>query len=151
MGEFRPHREACTTGPHYVEIRAPRQFSNKEKQQMKPLRTVKAVLFVGVFFFSGGVDLNNVALAQGSQTFSNPTIEGRRLDWCLHWGTQCGKPAADAWCVRKMGKADGYARSWQQAVDIGASSPTYVIGDGKVCNQRYCDGFRSIACGFSLD
>ncbi len=91
------------------------------------------------------------ALAQGSKTFTNPMIEGRRLDWCLHWGKECGKPAANAWCQRKMGKADGYVIKWQIAPDIGASSPTYVLGDRKVCNKPFCDGFKSITCGFSLD
>jgi hypothetical protein len=113
---------------------------------------IKAGLFIAAFSFLGICNVNNnVVLAQGSKTFTNPTIKGYRLDWCLHWGRQCGKPAADAWCARKMGKADGYAKKWQQAVDIGASSPTYVIGDGAVCNQKFCDGFRSITCGFSLD
>jgi hypothetical protein len=118
---------------------------------MKPSRTIKAVLFIGILFLSGAIDTNNVALAQGSKTFSNPTIEGYRFDWCLHWGKQCGKPAADAWCAARMGKADGYAKAWKEAVNIGASIPTYVIGDGKVCKQQFCDGFRSITCGFSLD
>ena len=112
---------------------------------------IKIIVFIGVIFFSGVFGINNFALAQGSQTFNNPTIKGYRLDWCLHWGKQCGEPAADAWCAKKMGKADGYAKEWKQAANIGASFPTYVIRDGKVCNQRFCDGFQSITCGFSLD
>lgn len=88
---------------------------------MKPSRTIKAVLFIGVLLLSGVVDTNNVALAQGSKTFSNPTIKGYRLDWCQYWGNQCGKPAADAWCATKMRKAGGYAKAWKEAVYIGAS------------------------------
>ena len=60
---------------------------------MKLSRTIEVVFFIGVLFLSGVVGINNVALAQGSKTFNNPTIGGYRLDWCLHWGTQCGKPA----------------------------------------------------------
>jgi hypothetical protein len=118
---------------------------------MKPSRIMIVLLLIGTLFLSGVYDTNNVALAQGSKTFTNPTIKGYRLDWCLHWGKQCGKPAANAWCAKKMGKAGGYAKKWEEAVDIGDSFPTYVIGDGKVCKERFCDGFRSITCGFSLD
>jgi len=118
---------------------------------MKSSLTKRVVLVISILLLSGVAGTNNVALAQGSKTFNNPTIEGYRLDWCLRWGTQCGKSAADAWCSRKMGKADGYAKKWKQAVDIGASFPTYVMGDKKICNQQFCDGFQWITCGFSLD
>ena len=118
---------------------------------MKSSQAKKVILIIGVLLLSGVVDTDNVALAQGSKTFNKPAIEGYRLDWCLHWGTQCGKAAADAWCKKKMGKADGYAKKWKQAVDIGASYPTYVMGDKKVCNQKFCDGFQWVTCGFSLD
>ncbi len=111
----------------------------------------KAGRVLGILCLVGLAGGANPALAQGSQTFNNPKIQGYRLDWCLHWATQCGKPAANAWCAKKYGKADGYAKSWKIAADIGASSPTYVIGDGKVCNQAFCDGFKSITCGYSLD
>ncbi len=118
---------------------------------MKPSHTIKVGLFLGALFLTHLYAGNYSALAQGSKTFKNPVIKGYRLDWCLHWGRQCGKPAADAWCASKMGKAGGYAMKWEAAQDIGALSPTYVIGDGAVCNQKFCDGFRSITCGFSLD
>lgn len=93
-------------------------------------------------------DVDRDSLTQNSTTFQNPTVEGYRLDWCLHWGQQCGKAAATAWCKRKMGKADGFAKQWKKDENIGT---TYVMGDGKVCNQQFCDGFRWIECGFSLD
>src|SRR5215510_2333820 len=32
------------------------------------------------------------------RTFEKPTVESYRLDWCLHWGKQCGEDAAHAWC-----------------------------------------------------
>ncbi len=116
---------------------------------MKLSRTKRMGLILCILLLSGVVDSNKVALAQGSKTFHNPTIKGYRLDWCLHWGKQCGRPAADAWCSMKMGKADGYAIQWKQAVNIGV--PTYVIRDRKICNQQFCDGFQWIKCGFSLD
>lgn len=93
-------------------------------------------------------DVGHDSLTQGTQTFTNPSIEGHPLDWCLHWGKQCGKPAADAWCNSKMGKADGFAIQWEKAENIGT---TYVMGDKTICNKSSCDGFRWIKCGLSFD
>ncbi len=118
---------------------------------MKTSSTKRAVFVASILLILGVIDTNNIALAQGSKTFNNPVISGYRLDWCLHWSAQCGKPAADTWCRRKMGKAGGYALKWKEAVDIGTSSPTMVMGDKKVCSQQFCDGFEWINCGYSLD
>ncbi|HQP49297.1 MAG TPA: hypothetical protein PKX12_11240 [Spirochaetota bacterium] len=73
-------------------------------------------------------------------TFNAPEIEGMRLDWCLHFGRQCGKPAADRYCAAKGLSA---AVKWRVEEGIGK---TYIIGDKKVCNARYCDGFKFILC-----
>jgi hypothetical protein len=75
--------------------------------------------------------------------FTNPSVDGRRLDLCLHWGVECGAPAADAFC-----KSKGYssASSFEIAYDIGAGSPTLVLGDGRVCSEAACDGFSVIDC-----
>ena len=69
---------------------------------------------------------------------------GNRLDWCLTWATDCGKPAADAFCKAK-GHAQGSA-SFSKAVDIGDKHKTRVIGTGAVCDQKVCDGFAQITC-----
>jgi len=79
----------------------------------------------------------------GQQTFTNPTIDGYRLDICREWAANCGKPAADAFC-RRMGYDS--ATSFQPDHDIGARTPTKVISSGQICNAAYCDGFRSITC-----
>ena len=78
-----------------------------------------------------------------SQTFYQPSIGAQRVDWCLHWGAQCGEPAATAYCQRV-----GYQRAtgFQQAPNIGLQSPTLVLGDGATCNQAFCTGFDSITC-----
>ncbi len=79
----------------------------------------------------------------GNRVFTNPTINGYRLDICREWGTNCGKPAADAFC-----RLSGFSHSThhQAAMDIGAHSPTMVISTGQVCDQSFCDGFTSITC-----
>jgi hypothetical protein len=78
-----------------------------------------------------------------TQSFANPAQGQYRVDYCLKWGTQCGQPAVDAWCRSKGFKR---ASTWAPAWDIGAATPTLVIGDKKVCAEAYCDGFASVTC-----
>ena len=75
----------------------------------------------------------------GSQTFSDPTSQGYRVDRCLYWAQQCDEPAATAWC-----STQGYARAtnWQWVY----VKPTLVLGDGSVCDTDDCGGFSSITC-----
>lgn len=75
--------------------------------------------------------------------FTNPTLNGRRVDICFHWGVECGKPAADAFC---RAKDFSTAAEFTVATDIGAQTPTLVIGDNTVCSESSCDGFAFIRC-----
>jgi hypothetical protein len=75
--------------------------------------------------------------------FEKPTIGGYRLDYCREWGTNCGAPAADAFCSSK-----GYTRSvhWEIDPNIGVETPTKIFATGAMCNQSFCDGFKVIDC-----
>ena len=76
--------------------------------------------------------------------FDEPKIGPIRLDWCLTWQTNCGKPAADAFC-----KSRNFANASSFTFDenIGSpSNPTRTLGDARICDQAYCDGFKSIQC-----
>jgi hypothetical protein len=75
--------------------------------------------------------------------FNSPQFEGNRLDWCLHWAKDCGKPAADAWC-----KAQGFEEASKFLIDenIGTSFPTKLMSTGQICGQDFCDGFTMIEC-----
>jgi hypothetical protein len=86
----------------------------------------------------------SVAVVQlGTQTFEAPMAGQYRLDYCLSWGEQCGQPAVDKWCTDR-----GFARAsaWAPAWDIGATTPTRVLADDRVCDQGYCDGFATVTC-----
>ena len=78
-----------------------------------------------------------------TQSFAAPMWGALRLDWCLVWGGQCGEPAASEFC-----RQSGYARAeaWEPAWDIGAVTPTFVLGTGQTCSEPGCDGFTSITC-----
>jgi hypothetical protein len=81
--------------------------------------------------------------AAASQTFAYPVYDIYRLNYCLRWGSDCGAPAADAWC-----RAKGFGGAADFAVDknIGAVFPTIVLGEERVCAQFVCDGFAEITC-----
>ena len=88
-----------------------------------------SILFLLLVLF-----LSSTSFAQ-ENVFIKPSL---RLDWCLHWGRDCGKPAADAFC-QMYGYAD--AESWKTEGGL----TTFVLGDGKICKGG-CDGFSSINC-----
>ena len=83
------------------------------------------------------------AAQAAEQTFAKPKAGPFLIDWCLQWGSLCGKPAADKFCQTK-----GYVQSndFVEAVDIGAATPTIVQGTGQVCNAPTCDGFTYVTC-----
>jgi hypothetical protein len=83
------------------------------------------------------------AAQAAEQDFVKPKVGIFRLDWCRIWGAECGKPAADRFCQTK-----GFTQSnnFEEAVDIGASTPTVVIGTGQQCAAPTCDGFTFVTC-----
>jgi hypothetical protein len=101
-------------------------------------RVVSATLLCGAF-----VLLTVAGASAASKTISKPMFNGNRLDWCLKWSTDCGQPAADAFC-----KAQGYqhAVAFEPDPRIGSRTPTRLIGTGATCDLAYCDGFRKITC-----
>lgn len=79
-----------------------------------------------------------------TETFSSPTLHGLRLDWCAHFGSDCGKPAADLFC-----RENGFSEAARFAIDqnIGQRGVhTLVFGDGRTCNGPTCSGFSAITC-----
>ncbi|MEX0851880.1 MAG: hypothetical protein WD036_01150 [Bauldia sp.] len=83
------------------------------------------------------------ALAETSQ-FVSPSVRGVRLDWCAHFGSDCGKPAADLFC-----REIGFATATTFSIDQNAGQrgiATLVFGDGRMCQGPTCSGFRVITC-----
>jgi hypothetical protein len=80
----------------------------------------------------------------GTKTFAYPVQDLYRLNHCLYWQKDCGAAAAQTWC-----QAKGFATAvdWRIDESIGASFPTLVMGEKKICASDQCDGFRSITCG----
>jgi hypothetical protein len=82
------------------------------------------------------------AVAQ-DKTFNAPRHNDLRLDWCLTWGTNCGKPAAVAFCNRRRYEDVVVFR----AEVMGRSEPTSLIGTNEVCNGHdFCTAFAYITC-----
>ena len=92
---------------------------------------------------AGLITLSSLASA-ATQTFSSPSVRGVRLDWCAHFGTGCGQPAADLFC-----RENGFTSAARFSIDanIGRRGvATLVFGDGRLCSGPDCSGFRAITC-----
>ncbi|MFQ5468247.1 MAG: hypothetical protein ACE5DS_08940, partial [Kiloniellaceae bacterium] len=78
-----------------------------------------------------------------SEIFEFPVHEIYRLNYCLFSGSQCGEPAAVAWC-----KTRGFPRAtaWKIDENIGGLFPTIMLAEKRVCANSVCDGFREITC-----
>lgn len=98
----------------------------------------RSILFALAFTILG----LNAASAE-VRTFNQPKHMGDRLDICLNWGVDCGKPAADAYCNKR-----GFTKSTTFAIDqnVGHVTPTRLLSTGALCDQGYCDAFRTISC-----
>lgn len=77
-----------------------------------------------------------------SRTYEKPRYMDDRLDWCLNWGYNCGKPAALAFCHRRRFED---ATAFEAEV-VGRSAQTRVMGTDQVCNGDLCTAFASITC-----
>jgi hypothetical protein len=75
--------------------------------------------------------------------FSLPIYQNYRVDSCRFLNRQCGEAAADAWC-----RAKGFAKAidWKIDHDLGATTPTFVMGDQQLCDHALCDGFQYVTC-----
>jgi len=74
-----------------------------------------------------------------SETIYKPKYKKDRLDWCKNWASDCGKPAADAYC-----KYLGYKRSSRFEIDIDVGYTRLITGS--VCDAGFCDSFKYIRC-----
>jgi len=76
------------------------------------------------------------------RVFANPVWKDRRLDVCLRFGADCGKPAADAFC-----RAKGYSDALHAVPDAEAGyASTRVISSDQICDKPFCRGFQQIIC-----
>lgn len=73
------------------------------------------------------------------RNFFSPAVAGSRLDSCLDGQKECGKPAADAFCVK-----EGFTESilFQRE----AASSTRQLGTDAMCEGETCMSFRRIKC-----
>jgi transcriptional regulator with XRE-family HTH domain len=97
----------------------------------------------------GGVVLVVFSFLLGNQQqiFNYPEVDGLRLDWCYGDGTECGRPAALAWC-----ETQGFNELVSYEGDYAVNQrgvKTRVLGTGDICfggDNGRCDSFISITC-----
>ncbi len=72
--------------------------------------------------------------------YDNPRVDGYALDLCREWSNNCGKPAADAFCMLNGHKG---ALQYKIAED---SPPTMVISSSSICVHPSCDAISYVVC-----
>jgi hypothetical protein len=76
------------------------------------------------------------------RVFQNPAWNGSRLDACKSFGKDCGKPAADAFCV-----SQGFRSSSSSVLDsTPGRGKTRIISNNQLCDSNFCVGFQMIVC-----
>lgn len=76
------------------------------------------------------------------RVFVNPVWNNYRLDSCVTWGQDCGRPAADAFC-----RSNGFARAFFEVLDAERGyAKTRLIGTDQICDKDFCVGFQMIIC-----
>jgi hypothetical protein len=108
----------------------------------------------GVGFIALAINLNSkVVNVEPKSADSNPTkttvtfpkpMQGDlRLDVCQSWSKDCGEAAATAWC-----KTKGFSRAAEFLQEnVGKEGiATRLIGENKVCTEKFCTSFAYITC-----
>ena len=75
----------------------------------------------------------------GEATFTNPKMNGMGVDNCATFAGNCGQGGADLFCRNK-----GYARA--SRFSLSRMQPTYILGDGRTCNNETCVGLSQVTC-----
>ncbi len=73
-------------------------------------------------------------------TYNYPRAGKWHLDWCLSYGADCGKPAAEYYC---KAKGHGHAKAFEIDENYGK---TRIMKSGEKCTDQSCDGFKYITC-----
>ena len=74
-----------------------------------------------------------------ARSYSRPTVDGTAISACLANGTNCGKPAADAFC-----QLQGYRESILFAREPAAQS--LALDSRTICSSGACEAFARIKC-----
>jgi len=84
--------------------------------------------------------ISEVTCKETTVRFVDPKIGGYGLDYCREWATNCGWPAAHAFCNSKgLPKATDFR--W-----IKDNQKTRIINGGQVCDAPQCDRISTVVC-----
>lgn len=93
-------------------------------------------------WFSMAVGLSANSYSEVAE-YTEPRVEGLRMDRCLTWGKACDKQAANHWCIQNRFTKAIY---WEIEHNIAEREPTKMLESKQICNHEGCDAFRTIVC-----
>ena len=141
FGDGRLCRAAICSGFQAITCSKPKPVQVKrDNQPAKPVDRQS----VGRPQGEAGPEMITRTVNRNTTRFRYPKIKNVRVDWCRNWGSNCGEPAANLFCQEM-----GFDRANRFIVDKTTGRqgiPSLVFGDGRVCNARYCNAFKLIAC-----
>jgi PAN domain len=108
-----------------------------------PAPVAKQITTSGVMLARLGQPTPPIAPISNSGTFVTPVYNGYRLDWCRIFETECGAPAADAFC-----KGQGFSGVGAFKFQPNPGVATMTIGQNSVCDPQWhgCDSFEFVRC-----
>jgi hypothetical protein len=108
----------------------------------EPTMTIRSKQVCDKNFCAGFKSITCRDPISSERVFVNPVWNEYRLDACVQWGSECGKPAADAFC-----RHQGYARAFFEVLDASPGyANTRLIGSNQICDKKFCVGFQMIVC-----
>jgi hypothetical protein len=116
--------------------------------RIKPM----AALVAGAVFLIIGIIINQAPvlgpnLGKNDNYFPEPSINGKRIDFCFHRGKLCGKEkdgAGDIFCQRA-----GFPAGVEAAPEDYGLERTFIMGGAETCPEHpgdKCSGFGFIRC-----
>lgn len=135
-GDYRPHPQ----GPSLDEIRG-------RLQQLQNSKAIAEARCYQQGFDDNSTDSSTSGRADGGTknadgtvSYASTRMDSGNLDYCLSYGTDCGQPAADAWCQQQgFSSATSFEVSW-------GSPPTVILSTGEICDGAHCDQISSVTC-----